>query len=112
MRSILLFIIIAVAIPFLFKRPWLGVLMWVLVSVMNPHRLTFGFAYAFQFAAIIAVITAFTPAKGPVLSYGGFTLAHMETAFAKARQPLWNSLALSAIAGRKRVDARDNAPDH
>jgi len=48
--------------------------------------------------AVIAVITAFTPAKGPVLSYGGFTFAHMETAFAKARQPLWNSLALSAIA--------------
>ena len=48
--------------------------------------------------AVIAVITAFTPAKGPVLSYGGFTLAHMETALAKARQPLWNSLALSAVA--------------
>jgi iron(III) transport system permease protein len=48
--------------------------------------------------AIIAVITAFTPAKGPVLSYGGFTFAHMETAISKARQPLWNSLALAAVA--------------
>src|SRR3954468_22932269 len=57
MRSILVFTIIACAIPFIFKRPWFGVLLWVLVSVMNPHRLTFGFAYDFQFAAIIAVVT-------------------------------------------------------
>ncbi len=48
--------------------------------------------------AVIAVLTAFTPAKGPVLSYGGLTLAHMETAMSKARQPLWNSLSLAAIA--------------
>jgi iron(III) transport system permease protein len=48
--------------------------------------------------AVIALLTAFTPAKGPVLSYGGLTLAHMETALAKARQPLWNSLSLAAIA--------------
>ena len=48
--------------------------------------------------ALVAVITAFTPSKGPVLSYGGFTLEHMATAFSKARQPLWNSLALSAVA--------------
>ena len=48
--------------------------------------------------AVIAVLTAFTPAKGPVLGYGGFTLAHMETALSKARQPLWNSLSLAAIA--------------
>jgi len=48
--------------------------------------------------AVVAVITAFTPAKGPVLSYGGFTLDHLATALSKARQPLWNSLSLAAIA--------------
>ncbi len=48
--------------------------------------------------AVVAVITAFTPAKGPVLSYGGFTLDHLATAISKARQPLWNSLSLAAIA--------------
>jgi iron(III) transport system permease protein len=48
--------------------------------------------------AFVAVVTAFTPSKGPVLSYGGFTLAHMETALVKARQPLWNSLSLAAAA--------------
>jgi iron(III) transport system permease protein len=48
--------------------------------------------------AAIAVLTAFTPAKGPVLNYGGFTLDHMATALSKARQPLWNSVSLAAMA--------------
>lgn len=48
--------------------------------------------------AVVALLTAFTPAKGPVLSYGGFTTAHMATAMTKALQPLWNSLFLAAIA--------------
>ena len=48
--------------------------------------------------AVVAIFTAFTPAKGPVLNYGGFTLDHMATALSKARQPLWNSLSLAAIA--------------
>jgi len=48
--------------------------------------------------AVVALLTAFTPAKGPVLSYGGFTTLHMATALTKALQPLWNSLFLAAIA--------------
>ena len=48
--------------------------------------------------AVIALFTAFTPAKGPVLNYGGFTLDHMATALSKARQPLWNSVSLAAMA--------------
>jgi iron(III) transport system permease protein len=48
--------------------------------------------------AVVAVITAFTPSRGPVLSYGGFTTVHMASALAKSMQPLWNSLSLAAIA--------------
>lgn len=48
--------------------------------------------------AVVAVVTAFTPSRGPVLSYGGFTTIHMATALGKSIQPLWNSLALAAIA--------------
>jgi len=48
--------------------------------------------------AVVALITAFTPARGPVLSYGGFTTAHMVVALQKAPQPLYNSLSLAAIA--------------
>jgi len=31
--------------------------MWVWISMMNPHRLTYGFAYEFPFAMIIAIAT-------------------------------------------------------
>jgi iron(III) transport system permease protein len=48
--------------------------------------------------AVVALVTAFTPARGPVLSYGGFTTAHMIVALQKAPQPLYNSLFLAAIA--------------
>jgi len=48
--------------------------------------------------AVVAVVTAFTPSKGPVLSYGGFTLVHMTTALTKSVKPLWNSLALAGVA--------------
>ena len=48
--------------------------------------------------AAVAAVTAFTPAKGPVLAYGGFTLDHMAAALTKAARPLWNSLALAGVA--------------
>jgi iron(III) transport system permease protein len=48
--------------------------------------------------AIVALVTAFTPSRGPVLSYGGFTVVHIATALAKAGEPLRNSLLLAAVA--------------
>jgi iron(III) transport system permease protein len=48
--------------------------------------------------AVVALVTAFTPARGPVLSYGGFTTAHMATAMQKGLQPLRNSLMLAGVA--------------
>jgi probable O-glycosylation ligase (exosortase A-associated) len=57
MRDALLFLIIFGSIPFIFKRPALGVLMFTWLSLMNPHRLSYGAAYDFPFAALIAVVT-------------------------------------------------------
>jgi iron(III) transport system permease protein len=48
--------------------------------------------------AIVALVTSVTPAKGPVLRYGGFTLAHLEWAVRQAPEPLYNSLFLASIA--------------
>lgn len=48
--------------------------------------------------AVVALVTAFTPSRGPVLTYGGFTTVHMMTAIDKSAGPLWNSLALAAVA--------------
>lgn len=57
MRDILIFFLIFGSIPFIFKRPPLGVLVFTWISLMNPHRLTYGPAFDFPFAALIAVMT-------------------------------------------------------
>jgi putative inorganic carbon (HCO3(-)) transporter len=57
MRDIVITLIVFGSLPFALKRPWIGLLMWVWISVMNPHRLSWGFAYDFPFAAIIAGVT-------------------------------------------------------
>lgn len=57
MRDILITCIIFGILPFAFKRPVIGALLFTWVSLMNPHRLTYGFAYDFPFAAIIAGVT-------------------------------------------------------
>lgn len=44
-------------LPFVFKRPWLGILLWTWLGLMNPHRMTWGFAYSLQFAAIVGIVT-------------------------------------------------------
>ncbi len=59
MRDIALLCFFIGCIPFMIRRPAIGVLVWVWLSVMNPHRLTYGFAYDLQFAAVTAGITFF-----------------------------------------------------
>lgn len=57
MRDAIVFAVIFGLLPFVFKRPVIGVLMFTWVSLMNPHRLTYGAAYDFPFAMIIGVVT-------------------------------------------------------
>ncbi|NHZ43591.1 putative O-glycosylation ligase, exosortase A system-associated [Massilia aquatica] len=57
MRDLIITLVVFGSLPFILKRPYIGVLMWVWISVMNPHRLSWGFAYSFPFAAIIAGVT-------------------------------------------------------
>lgn len=54
MRDIALTAFILVGLVFALKRPWLGVVLWTWVSLMTPHRMTFGFAYNLPYAQIIA----------------------------------------------------------
>jgi len=57
MRDLVLAALILGSLPFILRRPTLGVFLWVWVSVMNPHRLTWGFAHDFPFAQLIAIAT-------------------------------------------------------
>jgi len=84
MRDIVVTLIIAGIIPFIFKRPYIGVLAWVWLGVMNPHTQTWGFAYDFPFAAIIGGVTLFSlvfskdpknlPLAPPVIALIAFVL--------------------------------------
>src|SRR5690348_4518359 len=57
MRDVLVSLIVFGLLPFAFRRPYIGALMWVWISVMNPHTQGWGFASTFPFAAIIAGVT-------------------------------------------------------
>lgn len=57
MRDYVLAAFIFSLLPFVFKRPWLGVLLWTWIGMMSPHRLTWGFAYSMPFAAIVGIVT-------------------------------------------------------
>ena len=54
MRDILVVgIVLAMGIIAL-RRPWVGIMLWTWLSIMNPHRYTYGFAYSAPLAAFAA----------------------------------------------------------
>jgi probable O-glycosylation ligase (exosortase A-associated) len=57
MRDLIIALIIFGAVPFMLARPSIGAYIWCWISYMNPHRLAFGWAYHFPFAAIVAGAT-------------------------------------------------------
>jgi len=57
MRSLLVAMIIFASVPVILLKPYVGVLMWSWISYMNPHRLTWGFAYSFPFAMLVGGAT-------------------------------------------------------
>ena len=65
MRDIFVAGIVFGLLLFVFKRPWVGILLWSWLGYMNPHRLAYGFAYDFPFAMIVglATIAAFMMSK-------------------------------------------------
>ncbi len=54
MRDFLVLAIILGAAPVCLFNPYFGVLMWYWVTYFNPHRFTWGIAYDFPVAAVIA----------------------------------------------------------
>ena len=57
MRDMLLTTIVLGLLPFILHSPYLGAYAWAWISMMNPHRATWGFAYNFPFAFLIALTT-------------------------------------------------------
>lgn len=57
MRDILLFMILAPGCAISLRFPFVGVILWTWVSLMNPHRMTWGFMYSAPVALSIALCT-------------------------------------------------------
>ena len=56
-RDIFVTIVVFVSLPFILANPYVGIYVWSWMSYMNPHRLSWGFAFNFPFAYIIALTT-------------------------------------------------------
>jgi probable O-glycosylation ligase (exosortase A-associated) len=57
MRDLLVVGIVLLGALIALRRPWIGVMLWCWVSLMNPHRYAWGFAYEAPVAAIVAIAT-------------------------------------------------------
>jgi probable O-glycosylation ligase (exosortase A-associated) len=57
MRDFLVVVIVFGSLPLILVRPQAGVLMWYWVSLMNPHRWTWGYAYSLRVAFVVGIAT-------------------------------------------------------
>ncbi|MES1930685.1 putative O-glycosylation ligase, exosortase system type 1-associated protein [Salinisphaera dokdonensis CL-ES53] len=57
MRDIALSMLILGLLPLIIVQPYIGVLAWSWLGYMNPHRLTYGFAYSLPWVQIVALLT-------------------------------------------------------
>jgi probable O-glycosylation ligase (exosortase A-associated) len=58
MRDVFLSGIFAIIVLQVFKRPEIGAYLWAWISIMNPHKLTYGFANTLPYALITAGVTS------------------------------------------------------
>ena len=57
MRDVVLLGVVLAVLPFACRHTWIGVLLWTWISIMNPHKLAWGFAMNMPFAAMAAGAT-------------------------------------------------------
>lgn len=57
MRDIIVALVVFGCLPYILVRPHIGVMLWSWLGIMNPHRMTYGFAYDFPFSMIVGVAT-------------------------------------------------------
>jgi len=57
MRDVLVAAFLFGWIPLILLRPWTGALAWAIISFLNPHRLTWGFAYSLPWGVVLGGTT-------------------------------------------------------
>lgn len=72
LRDIAVTLVVVGVLPFVLRHAYIGVLLWTWISVMNPHKLAWGFATNAPFAAmaagvtLVSLLTTRDPVKVPV----------------------------------------------
>jgi probable O-glycosylation ligase (exosortase A-associated) len=56
-RDLIVFCAVLGLTPVALLHPYVGVLLWTWLGIMNPHRLAYGAAYGFPFAQVVAAAT-------------------------------------------------------
>jgi probable O-glycosylation ligase (exosortase A-associated) len=90
-RDIIVTALIVGSLPFCFLKPWVGILVWSWIGYMNPHRLTWGFAYNMPFSQMVAIATLI-----------GLPFAKERSPFPRSREVfllilLWLTFVLSTV---------------
>jgi probable O-glycosylation ligase (exosortase A-associated) len=57
MRDIAVTLAVFGSLPFILRRPWIGIIVWSWLGFMNPHRMAWGFSTTMPFAYIVALTT-------------------------------------------------------
>ena len=57
MRDIVILVGILALIPMILRRPYIGVLAWTWIAILNPHREAFGFSTSLRPNLIIVLVT-------------------------------------------------------
>ncbi|MBI5720146.1 MAG: putative O-glycosylation ligase, exosortase A system-associated [Burkholderiales bacterium] len=70
MRDLALSALVAAVLVMVFKHPVLGAYLWAWLGLMNPHKMTYGFARSLPFALMAAAVTlvalVFTKKRQPL----------------------------------------------
>jgi probable O-glycosylation ligase (exosortase A-associated) len=84
MRGLILTLIVFGAVPWMFYYPFLGLMFWVGLGYLNPHRMIWGFARDLPFVQVAAIVTLIAwlcskepkkfPLNGVTVSWLLFTL--------------------------------------
>jgi putative inorganic carbon (HCO3(-)) transporter len=54
MRDLLILAIVIPGCIAALRRPWIGIMLWTWLSIMNPHRYAYGISYSAPLAAMAA----------------------------------------------------------
>jgi probable O-glycosylation ligase (exosortase A-associated) len=77
MRDIALSLVVAALLVLTLKHPVVGAYLWAWLSLMNPHKLTYGFANNLPFAyvaAVVAVVSLAMTKKRQMVPFTGITV--------------------------------------